>query len=185
MKNEIYKDRYDFEWNHRNHLHSALQIPIALATLLGGAIAFLVQKFPYKDDTTTYIFVLIISLGIISLLTGIYYLIRSIKGVGYYRLPTPLKIKKHYDDLLKWRISKKDTQEDAERDLENFINLRLSEAVEKNANTNQNRAAYIYKSNTSFTYTLIILFIATIPYLFANISTDEKIYKIEIVSANQ
>jgi len=49
MDPKIYKEHYEFEWNHRAYLTSALNIPIAVATVLGSAEIVLLQTIPISQ----------------------------------------------------------------------------------------------------------------------------------------
>ena len=73
MKQNIYKDHYQFEWDHRAHLTSFLNIPIAVTTVMGGAVTVMAQKFPYEQsEILTIAFLVCLTLAIICLLLVIW-----------------------------------------------------------------------------------------------------------------
>lgn len=182
MDPNIYKEHYEFEWSHRSHLTSALNIPIAVSTVLGGAEVVLLQKFPYAKDIPTSLFLFFSVCSVISLITAIVYLFKAVHGYRYQRVPTPFKIKKHYDDLISWWGRNGGTEENAKDDLKSYINQRMGEAIEINATNNKNKSAYIHKSNGALIFSLIFLAICSIPFLVKMVNEPQKTVKVEIVN---
>lgn len=182
MRSEIYKDHYEFEWSHRSHLTAALNIPIAVATVLGGGITVVVQKFPYEDEAVTYVFVLLVSMAVLSLVLAIAFLFFSFLGYQYQRIPTPLKIKEHHNQLIDWWKKNGGGEKEARKDLDEFIDLRMGEAVEVNSANNRKKSAFLYKTNLSLAVTFILLGFSVIPYAVKTIGHDGTVYRVEIVS---
>ncbi|MCP4746836.1 MAG: hypothetical protein GY874_11965 [Desulfobacteraceae bacterium] len=182
MDSKIYKDQYEFEWNHRSHLTSALNIPIAVATLLGGALVTLFQKFPFAKDIPTYLFSAFALFSTISLVTAVIFIFRAVRGYKYQRIPTPTNIKKHYNDLKDWWSRNNGSEKDAQKDLNDYINERLSEAVERNSVNNKNKSAYIYKTNSALISSLVFIALCTMPYLVRTINNISNTVKVEIIN---
>jgi hypothetical protein len=182
MDPKIYKDHYEFEWNHRSYLTSALNIPIAVATVLGSAEVVLLQKFPFYQDITTYIFVFLWVCSICFLISALIFLFKAIHGYTYQRIPTPSMLKSHYEELKAWWERNGGTEKDAEKDHDDFFYKRMEEAIEKNATNNKNKSAYIAKSNRSLILALIFLAVSSVPYSIKTINKPQKIIKVELVN---
>lgn len=182
MDYRIYKDQYEFEWNHRSHLTSALNIPIAVATVMGGALIALFQKFPFANDSTTYIFIAFSTFSTICLITAIVFLFKAVHGFKYLRVPTPMKLNEHYKELLEWWKRHDGSEENAKNDLNDFLDIRTAEAVERNSVNNKNKSAYIYKTNTALIFSLVFIALCSIPYLFKTTSNSSNTIKVEIVN---
>lgn len=181
MNSNIYKDRYEFEWNHRSHLSSALNIPIAVTTVLGGSFVILIQSFPFAEDWLTYLFVFFLCASIVGLITAIFFLCRAVLGYCYKCIPTPLRLKKYYDELVAWWERHEGTRENASDDLMAHIDECMAKAVEVNATNNLTKSAFIYRSNAALIVTLIFLFASSIPFLIKTKNFESQIIRVEIV----
>jgi len=181
MKSDIYKEFYQFEWDHRSHLTSALNIPIAAATIVGGGIAFMAQSFSYSGDINTKLFVALTCLSSSFLLGVLFFIFKAFHGYTYSRIPTPLKFKKHYDELLDWHEKYAEGKKSADIRFEEYFNMRVGEAAEVNSHNNKNRSAYLYRTNVSLALSLFFLIISSAPYLYSKINETEKTYSVNVV----
>jgi hypothetical protein len=94
-----------------------------------------------------------------------------------------MKLKSFYDDLLEWWERHNGSVEHAKNDLNDFINIRMAEAVEINSKNNINKSAYIYKSNVALIISLIFIALCLIPYLTKTKNISSNIIKVEIVNS--
>lgn len=182
MKPEIYKEFYKFEWDHRSHLTSALNIPIAGATVVGGGIAVMVKGFPYKESLITNIFGGLSGIAAVFLVIVLFYIFKSFHGYKYNRIATPLKFKAYHDKLLIWHNEYGNGKESADIKFEEYFNQRIAEAAEVNSYNNLKRSAYLYRANASLAFSLFFIFLAAVPYLVAKIDTPKEIYQMQIVN---
>ena len=185
MKHEIYKDHYQFEWDHRSHLTSAMNIPIAVATVLGGAVTVMAQKYPYNELMASYAFIATLSIAALCIAISILFLFSAFHGYQYQRVPTPLSLKAYYDELLAWHDKYSNGKESADVKFDEYFNLRVAEATEINAHNNKNKSAYLYRCNTSLAIAVAFIALSSIPFLLATINGNEKTYSVRIVTATQ
>lgn len=185
MKSEIYKEFYDFEWDHRSHLTSAVNIPIAGATVVGGGIAVMIQGFSYSNNHSTKIFIICAVLAILCFIGVLYFIFKAFHGYTYERISTPLTFKKYYDELLEWHNRYGDGKSSADVRFEYHFNNRLAEAAEVNALNNKNRSAYLYRANAVLALCLLFAVFAAAPYLVTKIDKPEKTYSIKIIEPIQ
>lgn len=185
MKTDLYKEHYQFEWDHRSHLTSAINIPIAVATVLGGAITVMAQKYPYSSLIESYAFIATISIATLCIAIAIFFLFYSFHGYEYKRIPTPLKLQSHYNELLEWHNKYSNGKKSADSKFEEYFNLRMGEATEINAHNNKNKSAYLYRCHTSLAIAVVFIAISSIPFLLATIKDKDKNYSPQIFFITQ
>ena len=185
MKKDIYKSFYDFEWEHRSHLTSALNIPIAGITVLGAAFAAMAQSFTYKDFLNLkYAFIGFSILSFISLAIVIIFLFRAFLGYTYKRIATPKKFDGYYKRLLEWHNKYANGKQSADDKFEIYFNQRVAEASEVNAGNNKRRSLNLNRANLTLAISLIFLAVTSIVYLSANITAPEKVHNIKIIKSS-
>ncbi len=184
MDTQIYKEHYQFEWEHRSYLAAALNIPIGVITILGGATAVMLQGYVYGSSSWSFVFIGLVAASSISIGVASIFLFRAFSGYSYERIPTPLNLNAYYEKLLKWHLDVGHKKEEAEQDFLYNYNIRLGEASEVNANNNKRRSAFLYNCNTSLAISLCFIVLAAVPYLYQRISSRTQIspYRVEIVS---
>jgi hypothetical protein len=181
MNGDIYKDHYQFEWDHRSHLTSALNVPIAVATVIGGALAVMVQGFNYQNDSPTYFFVGFSALSAISIVVAVFFLFRALHGYQYQRVPTPAVLKNYYDRLVQWHESNNSDKPTAEREFEAYFHQRIAEAVENNATNNKRKSGYLYRTNLTLAIAMLFVGLSSVPFLIKTVTTGDKIYSIRVL----
>jgi hypothetical protein len=184
MDTQIYKEHYQFEWEHRSYLVAALNIPIGVITILGGGTVAMVQSYAYSSNLWSFAFIGFIGFAIISMGVASLFLFRAFSGYSYQRIPTPLKLDAHYKALLKWHSEVGHRSDEAEKDFDDEYHMRLAEAAEVNAGNNKRRSAFLYNCNTSLAISLCFIVLAAVPFMYQRISNRHQIspYRVEIVS---
>lgn len=176
---------YNFEWEHRSHLTSALNIPIAGITIVGAAFAAMVQSFPYKDfQNLKYVFIGFSILSFVSLALVVIFLFRAFLGYTYKRIATPKKFDNYYKRLLEWHKRQNNMQQSADELFEIYFNQRVAEASEVNAANNKRRSLNLNRSNLTIAISLIFLAITSTAYLSAKITAPEPIHNIKIINSS-
>ena len=186
MNPDLYEKHYEFEWNHRAYLSSAQNIPIAVMSIVGGALAVLIQKFPYSSGWETNIFIIFISLAILFLVLSIVHLFKAIIGYQYERIATPLKLEQYYYELLEWwKKYGGGGEKEAREDHQKFILKKIAEATETNAKNNKTKSLFLYKTNVLLAVTFIFLSLASVPYLVKTVNKSDNVYKVELIKSTQ
>lgn len=178
MKSDLYKERYDFEWNHRTHLLEMTNVLIAVAAIVGSGLVFEVKTFEY----TSWLFCwfLVLSIGsALALAASVYFIARSIVGYGYSHIATPKQLEEYESQLGQWCSENGLPPDDVAIHLQRFIDERIAEAVEVNVANNRRKSAYAQKSIISVCLSFGFLFFATVPYLAATIEYPGGIWKNE------
>jgi hypothetical protein len=180
MKEDLYKDRYDFEWNHRSHILGVTNVCIVAATIVGSSLVAEAQSFDYGSHYKI-LFISIWGLSVIALIAGLYFICRALIGYGYSHLATPGQLEKYYRQLKKWCEDNKLPEEKATEKLNDHILQKMSEAVEVNLENNKKKSAYNQKSIISVFISLLFLACSAPPYLLAK-NGKEEVQQIEVVS---
>jgi hypothetical protein len=181
LKQEIYKEHYQFEWDHRSHLAAAINLPIAGITVVGGAVAAMVLGFSFSKGTLTSCFVVLAALTAVSLLASVVFLFRSILGYQYQRIATPRKLKEHYDSLSSWHATYGKGLENVEAEFEANFNERLAEAAEVNAANNIRKSAFLHWANLSVAIALSLATVTCVLYLVDTLNRTAPAYSVKIV----
>lgn len=166
MNNDLYKDRYDFEWNHRSHLLGVTNICIVAAAIIGSGLVAEAQGFNYASDLKC-IFLSIWILSAFSFATSLYFIARSLIGYGYSHIATPSELQNHHKELLKWCETNNHQVSVADSKLEEFINSKMAEAVDINLENNKKKSAYNQKSMIFVFIALALLSLAAVPFLLS------------------
>ncbi len=191
MKLDLYREFYFFEWNRREQITSATNIPIALATILGGVIAFLLRTYPYKEQShspwETGLFTILIGAAAVSLLWGISFLIRSYHGYNYKRIPVPGKLRDHYDEIHAYHKewTEADAAEAAEEAFDSYLRERLADATDRNAENNRLKAGRLHSGVKRLIASLVFAAGAIVPYLFTTIGAPDKVQRFELVTHSE
>ncbi len=181
MRAEYFKDHYEFEWQHRAYLSNAVNLPLAVGTLLGSAAAVMGQKFPYQNDYWTFAFLGLIVSSVLCMAYAAFCLWRSFVGYKYKRTPTPLVLKSYYDELLQWHQSHKNGEVSADQRFEDYFNERLAQAAEVNADNNKKKSGYLYQCNATLGIAAFLLALSVAPYLVQSNRQGETTYTVRIV----
>jgi hypothetical protein len=181
MNRDIYKEHYQFEWDHRTHLTSSLNIPIAVATVIGSALAVMVQSFSYQADLTTNLFIVLIVLSATSIVVAIFFLFRALHGYEYQRIPTPSVLKNYYDGLVQWHESNGSDSLTAKKEFNKYLHQRYAEAVEKNSINNKRKSGYLYRTNLTLAISLLFVGLSSAPFLVRTVTAGDKVYSIRVL----
>jgi len=162
----FYKELYFKENDRRQEVLNALNIPIAVITGLSTANYLFITTFNYSmNDILNYVFVIMVSLTMLSLIMAIFFLIKAFsdfsKGYEYQGLPYP-------GELYKWHNQLKDYNQqygltdNSDEKFENTILEKFLACTDHNTYVNDKKHGYIYNSKkflvTSLILSLLILF---------------------------
>lgn len=174
MDRELLQHIYDFEWELRDRLTGWLQVPLGVATLLGGAVVFLASNYRWDQSHASYAFGVGLAITVAALLACIAFLAASFHNFKYPKLPDAGELKKHYDELAEhhraWRYS------DAvlERSFSDFIERRLIRCATQNSKNNVIKAEMLHRATRSLLYALIGLLASAVPFIFQSVTAEQR-----------
>jgi hypothetical protein len=173
---------YEFEWEQRNALASAVGIPIVAVTAVGGVIATMALSFPYGG-------VPILALGFIAslvfstalLITSVCMIFRFLLTASYRKLDSPVKLLGHSKNLVEWHLANDSSREAAIAEFEGQLLLHIASAADNNSRNNEQRSDSIRQATICIASALIFLAIAVCCYVPAQLSSAETVHNVKIV----
>lgn len=181
MNKKIYQEQYDFELNQRAYFASAINIPIVAVTILGSAIASMGVGFLYSISASSIIFVMCLSISILSLAVSVFFVFNSLIGYEYKKIPPPSELNKTYQELSEWYIETEGKDEGVNADFENALCERLSQAVEVNSKHNITRGNFLHAATISLAVATIFIGISGFFYVINKVDNSSAPHKIEII----
>lgn len=161
-----YKEFYQFEQRRRTELESAVDRPVSLIILFAGILYFILSKFPQQWSYSTYIQAVLIVIATILLLIAITRLVQSYLGYTYKHLPTASDLEEYKNQLPDHSENKRDQ---APAKVLEYVFLSYVKAAHHNAQNNDTRSDFIYKSKTFIIWALPIIitlgFVHAISYI--------------------
>jgi hypothetical protein len=181
MNVDRYKEFYDREWQRHEHLQSAVSIPISVVTLLAGGLALMAKGF--ESDSITLLWSFWSGAGVAAVLVGgsVYLLIRSVHGYRYQRIPYPIELALHHQQLQDY-YAKQGKPGLADPAFEKYLTDRYIAAADRNAVNNMKRDEYLYRANRFLIYALCVTASAGIPAGIAVKATRPKPQEVRITN---
>ena len=177
---DLHKELYFFEWNRKEQLASAANLPVALLTVLAGGVLFLVQSFPYSADLATALFITLAAGSAASQVCGVYFLIRSLYGYWYEQIPAPDKLQGYFEELAQYHESVRSEDDEIQRDFDSYLQQRLAEATVANRENNTRTAGALHKATGSIVFALVFAGLSFVPYLPASLNREQPTPKVQI-----
>lgn len=185
MEREIYQKQYDFELEQRNSVASASNIPIVALTIVGGALSTMIVDFKYLWCLSTYVFISLSFLALVTIVISMVFLFRSFIGYSYQKIPPAPALTKYYSELKNWHQQSCKNEEDpiglAKVDFDEYFNERLSEAAENNGTNNLKRGNFLHDATLWVAIALALLIFAAPFYIYQKINREDTIHQVKIV----
>ncbi len=162
---EFYKELYFFELDRRDRLNSAVALPVAVLTLIVGAIVYYLDNFPASDTLAGIIFLVLLGAVMASTSLAIFHLIRGRYNYEYYHLPRT-------SDIDEYRFDLKKCYEEAGEGIsgefeEAFLDFLIGEFVlagHVNAGNNKTKSGELHKSINFIIGALVSLVLRAFPF---------------------
>lgn len=152
------KDMYAEEWERRERIQSATGIPIALLTIVGGAlVVFFERSMPFAGWIDAPFWSLFVATSVL-LGIALYMLVRSYLGYMDRRLPLASQLQQHHETLTAHFAKSPTAAADVQREFDRFLAERYVDALDRNGTNNINRSAYLHKANKF----AVMAFVATV-----------------------
>lgn len=192
-------DNFLLEWYYKEDerkyaLDNSLNIPIGILSALTAGIYYLITKYNYAQESiffkTAFLILMIVTTVLWS--TCIIYILLSYNGITkknkytYFYLPSTSirnieenKLRPYYENN---RTYFEANQITLDMLVQKNVEQILSECINKNINSNDRKAEYLYKSKKSLINCVICLFLAGILFSYNYIKHEkEDIYNIKII----
>jgi len=176
------RDDYRLEIEQRRDLTSALSLPVAAFTVIGGVLGIQIVGFSYAVGWLTVVFSvsLLVTGGLFAV--SISNLARSFLGYEYQHVPTPRDQKDYLDGLRAHYIANGEPAEAAEQEFRDFLIERYIEAIGKNSLNNKDKAEYLHQSNRFLVWVLLGALASGLPYVVDSKLARSPTHRVEVTN---
>ncbi len=166
MKNDFVKELYLRELDAKRDLDARPTFHVAVLSVLGSLLAYLVAHFNASGRLQASWFVVSIGVAASCYIVGLYHVIRSNLGHWYERLP-PVQILEGYWANLETYFEQNPTVSgSAASDFKSFVRRRMVEAASRNEYANLSRAARHYSAMRAMSFCVVFTLLAFAPLLW-------------------
>lgn len=184
----FYEGVYKFEMERKDAVNARLNFPIAILTLIVGAITFFLKDIPKIDTSvTSKFFYTLIILSIPSLIATFYFFARAVFGYKYaYLRPLGVidnivrKLKRYNSDFKNVH-----NKRDIEHEITVFLLDQYQVATDINGDLNKKKLGYFRRTLIGLFITVIFLCLSIIPFVILKYSDSDDIQKVQITNLYQ
>jgi len=170
---EIFKERYNSEFERQHKLRSNISIIISICTLIIAGLTFILKSLHLLNkDPLSILCYSLTTVVYLLLLFSVWFLTLSIIGYTYGMLPSPSKtledigkLKKHYDLDYFNNKSAEEKESLINAHILKFFKEYYVEATDINFANNNKKSKYLYLAQRTLLIAVIILLI-TLPLIF-------------------
>lgn len=177
-----YQKLYDAEFENRERLRSALGIPIALLTLLGGILGTMVPTIGADGTFLRSCFIFGFTCAACFFVVAVYSLIRAYHGYEYEGVPTLLDLRQYHAVLTKHFSDHGAAGTLADVAFSDYLEGALAAATGKNATINATKTAFLWWANNTVILCGVCTALAFIPHAYLKNGMPTPIYRVEVVA---
>jgi hypothetical protein len=159
-----YRENYHLELARRDALREAAGTPVGLLTLLGTALAFMVQKLRIENDWTTIAFAIVASAAVAGIISAAYLLVRALHGHTYQSIETALQLHAYHQKLRDWHEEFGNGALVADREFDEHLQMRYAQTADHNARVNEQRSQYLFLTTQRVIFSGVFTGIALLPF---------------------
>ena len=167
---QLYKELSDHEWFRQSHLLRMTNLCMVAATVLGTALVAVLQGFDYGASLQTP-FLGFAALSGLALACALYCICRALIGYEYSHLPLPSELEAHHSALHDWYRANSGAVGNPDSAFDEYILLRVIQAVGFNDRVNTRRGAFVQKALVFLAISLVFLAATAMPYLLAQLNS--------------
>ncbi|MFC1460962.1 hypothetical protein ACFLQR_00395 [Verrucomicrobiota bacterium] len=183
----LYDKAYHFEVQQKNTINSRLNFPIAILTLVLGALTILLKDLPRTNDNTScVIFFITFTTVIPSLISTLYFFAHSIFGYKYDYVKSTGTIDSIVRSLKTYNDKEENTKKrNIEKELIFFLLNQYKISADDNREANIRKSMYLRKTLISLFISGICLMVAVGAYFFGTVNVPEEIHKVQIINSKE
>jgi hypothetical protein len=186
MNDELLDKLYEFQWELRDKLTSAINIPILGISIVGGFATTIALDTHFDQGAVSSMVSGALLLVGLSLVFAVWCVASTLLTRAYLSLPSAGKMDRHHSSLLAWH--RDNGTPDAETVARSEFALELRErkisAVDRNSEINQSRAAGTRSATIGVVASLVFCGVAAVGYYFQRGVAPEPAYKVTITNPN-
>src|SRR3970040_158064 len=158
------KERYAAEFEHRERLRNAVNIPLGVLIVFGGILGTMYRGYGFAPGLLTWLFLWPFTAAIYFFLRTAFYLIRSYHGHTYKTLPLAQELDEYRRILVEWHTEFAEGQQAGESEYTQYVADCLAKAADHNAVVNATKSEYLFRANTALIYCGVLVGLSFLPY---------------------
>jgi hypothetical protein len=184
MDIELFRKQYDFELDQRNTIAASTNLPILGLTIIGSALSLIIVGYKYSITFQSIAFTSLVSLCALLMLWTMYYIVRSLIGYTYEKIPASKIMLEHFNELKIWQSNNGGDDAKATKDFNDYIQSRLSEAADNNSVNNIKRGSFIHGATITVAFAFIFLVLSSPFYVYQKTIKNNPVYQVKIIQTN-
>lgn len=184
MDPELVSKLYDFEWQQRNNLTSAVPIPVLGITAVGGAALTIAQSLRFHQTWAFWVPAVLLALAMLLLAAALAFVFASLVFPTYKKLASPVALYAAFEDLKKYYADHgdPDAARSAATEFNNGLRERSIEATHVNGTINQARGNRIRLAIILIVLALVLTAIASGFYVVDRITAAPSAQDVRIIA---
>jgi hypothetical protein len=162
---DFLKSRYDYELQRKEQLTTALTLPVAVLTGLGGAIVAMARSFSYHDALLNWSFGPVLVADGLAFFVCLVYLARAYHRQTYVFLPLLRQIDHSREEFLEFAEVMAGGVDEVLTEFEKQMRGRMIDAADSNTQTNDQRSGLLNRARVALYVVLLLTAIAGVPYV--------------------
>lgn len=179
---DLYEKLYFHEIEVREKLSGRLQTPMAIIVSLIGVLTYLLQNFD-KDHSSapTVTFLCLFALSVGTLVTAVYFFVRSWYGNTYAFLPSAAATEEYRQLLQKTYEQYKDGDSLAKTYLDDYLCTKYIECATKNTQCNDLRSLHLHKTNGTLIASTVLVAVTFLVFFMGELDRTKVSKPTEVV----
>jgi hypothetical protein len=183
---ESYKEHYVLESTRRTELMGALAVPVAILTVVLGALAIIAKELHVPLDGKAITQLVLVFLGCSASAVCTYFIFRSLYGLAYAYVPTPKELAKYGEDLIAFYIASGKSATEAavaaENDVLEHLYTEYAKNASRNANNNDIKAGHLHNANSMLVAAVVFTALAGVAFVVSSVVSPTSPSKVEVIN---
>lgn len=188
---ELFRELDAAENDRHDKLNAQLGLPTAIVTVLGGVLAFYLDRFSAVSakealDGLQITFAICLWLFFGTIVAAIVFLILALFHYGYRHVSDPTDIHDYMQNMEAWYITigAEQIPEKVERDLRQLMTEQYMECAVRNRLMNSVKAKYLYFSKCAIVAALFVLAASVYPF-YKGVKRVDQVHKVQLVEQSK
>ena len=131
----------------RDELRRGIALPIGLSGALAGAWYSLARRFDWIGSTESFVVAFLMVLGLLTLISGAFFLVRSHVGYVYVYVPTAKEILAYSAELASYHGELSRTSSAVQNDTDEFLEREFANNAHENALNNNTKSKHLHNAS--------------------------------------
>lgn len=184
---QLFRELHAAENDRHDKLNAQLSLPTAIVTVLGGVLAFYLDRFSALRlegglNNIQIAFVVFLGLFFVAITAAILFLVFALFHYGYRHTSDSTDIHAYMQNMEAWYIAigADEVPEKVDRDLRELMTEQYMECAVRNRLMNSLKAKYLHFSKCAIIVALVILAASVYPF-YKGVKRADQVYRVQIV----